>query len=122
MNRRFWHTFLNISMTPIHTKKQIIKKHTCESQNTWHNFFAHCFSKNIFKSILTNLKIRGTIFLLMPFSNIKKSILTNLKIRGTIFLLIAFLKIFSKAYLRISKYMAQFFCSSPFQILKKAYF
>ena len=47
------------------------------------------------KSILTNRKIHGTVFLLIPFSNIKK------------------------AYLRFSKYLAQFFCSSPFQILKK---
>ena len=28
-------------------------------------------------------------------------------------------QILKKAYLRISKYLAQFFCSSPFQILKK---
>ena len=69
-----------------------LKKHTYESENTWDNSFAHTgfqmFKKHgyepentsdsflsllfhIFKkSILTNLKILGTIFLLTPFSNI----------------------------------------------------
>ena len=45
---------------------------------------------NIKKSILTNLKIPGTVFLLIPFSNSKKSILTNLKI--PLFILIIILK------------------------------
>ena len=44
----------------------------------------------------------------------------NLNIPGTIFLLITFSNI-KKAYLRISKYLAQFFCSSLFQVVKKAY-
>ena len=54
------------------------------------------------KSILTNLKTPGTMFLLIPFSNIKKSILTNLKIPCTIFLLIP--SNIKKAHLRISKH------------------
>ena len=37
------------------------------------------------KTIVTNLKILGTIFLLIFFSNFLKKILTNLKIRETIF-------------------------------------
>ena len=42
---------------------QIFKKDTCESENSWDSF------------------------LLIPFSNIKKSILANLKIPETVFLL-----------------------------------
>ena len=45
--------------------------------------------------------------------------LTNLKISGTVFLLISFFQILKKAYLQISKYLAQFFCSSSFQMLRK---
>ena len=78
-----------------------------------------------------------TIFCLSPFSNIQKSILMNLKIPGTVFVLIPFFKYYKKntyksqntwhsffahplfqilkqEYLRISKYLAQFFYSSPF--------
>ena len=61
-----------------------------------------------------NLKIPDTSFCLFPFSNIKKRMLINL----AQFLLILFLNT-KKAYLRISKYQAQFFAYSPFQILKK---
>ena len=72
---------------------------------------------NIKESIVTNLKKLGANFLIISFSNIKKSILTNLKKPGAIFLLIPFPHI-KKAYLRISKSLAQFFCSSLFQILR----
>ena len=44
----------------------------------------------------------------------------NLEIPGTVFLLIPFLNI-KKTYLRISKYLAQFFCLSPFSNIKKTY-
>ena len=65
-------------------------------------FYSSPFS-NIKKSILTNLKIPGTVFLLIPFSNIKKSILTNLKIPGSFFAHPLF-QILQKEYLRISKH------------------
>ena len=92
-----------------------IKKHTSESRNTWHSFFLIAFW-NIEKSILTILKVRGTVFFLITFSNIKKK--HTCKISDTIFSLITFLNI-KKGYFRICKYLAHFFCSSLFQILKK---
>ena len=42
----------------------------------------------------------------------------NLKIPRTVFYSFPF-QIFKKAYLRILKYLGQFFCSYPFQIFKK---
>ena len=66
------------------------KKHTYESENSWHSFFGSTHF-NYQKSILTNLKIPGTVFCLCPFQILKK------------------------AYLRISKYLAQFF---TFPLLK----
>ena len=68
----------------------IKKKHTYDSSNFWHNCFAHRFFKYE-KSILQNLKIPFTIFLLIAISNIKK------------------------AYLRIWKFLAQFFADGFFK-------
>ena len=58
------------------------------------------------KSILTNRKIHGTVFLLIPFSNIKKSILTNLKI--PIFILIIIVIIILKETIYIKPLYKQF--------------
>ena len=69
--------------------------------------------------MLTNLKISGTVFLLIPFSNIKKAYLWISKYLAQFSLLISFFQILKKAYLQISKYLAQFFCSSSFQMLRK---
>ena len=70
------------------------------------------------KSILTNLKKPGTIFLLIPFFKYWKSILTNLKKPGTIFCLFLSSNI-KKAYLQILKNLAQFSYSSHFSNIKK---
>ena len=43
----------------------------------------------------------------------------NLKISGTVFLLIPFFQILKKEDLQISKYLAQFFYSSPFSNIEK---
>ena len=64
-------------------------------------------------------KISGTVFLLIPFFKYQKRILTNLKISGTVFLLIPFFQILKKEDLQISKYLAQFFYSSPFSNIEK---
>ena len=90
------------------------------------------FSKYL-KSILTNLKIPGTVFfayslfrilkkdnfLLILFFQILKSILTNLKIPGTIFAHPPFSNI-KKENLQILKNLTQFFCSSPFSNIEKS--
>ena len=67
---------------------QILKKHTYQSQNTWQFFCLSPFS-NTKKSILINL---GSFFAYFLFQILKKSILANLKIPGTVFLLIPVFK------------------------------
>ena len=83
---------LNISITPIYTKNNHIKKHTYGSQNTWHRFFAYPLFQILKKEYLRISKYLAQTFCLSPFSNIKKRILTNLKLPGTNFLLIPFFK------------------------------
>ena len=107
---------------------KILKKHPYKSQNTQHNFLLILFS-NIKKAYLRISKDLAQFFCLFHFSNFEKRILTN---PSTIFylfifqilkkhtyksqhsfLLIPFSNI-KKAYLQISKYLAQFFCLFPF--------
>ena len=91
------------------------------------------------KSILTNLKIPNTVFLLILFSNVKKAYLRIPKYLAQFFCLFPFSNIkkaysqilaqvfaysfsnIKKAYLQISKYLAQFFCLFHFSNIKKAY-
>ena len=74
--------FLKVTILINSNSKHYHSKH-------YHNTF-HIKKVIKLKSILTNLKIPSTVFLLIPFLNIKKSILTNLKIPSTVFLLIFF--------------------------------
>ena len=67
----------------------------------------------------TNTTMTLFILKIITFIIKLKSILTNLKIPGTVFCSSPFKKL-KKAYLRISKYLAQFFCSSPFSNIKKS--
>ena len=99
---------LNISITPIYTKNNHIKKHTYGSQNTWHRFFAYPLFQILKKEYLRISKYLAQFFCLSPFSNIERRILTNLKIPRTIFCLSLFSNI-KKEYLQISKYLPQFF-------------
>ena len=89
-------------------------------------FFCSSPFSNIQKSILTNLKIPGTVFLLIPFfSNIKKSILTNLK--TPVFMVIIILlkeTIYIKTIIQISKHKVKYIITAciPKLLQKKIYF
>ena len=112
-------------------------------KNTWDNyFFSYSFSK-IKKSLLTNLKILGTFFLLLPFVKyLKKHTQESEKKLGQLFCTYLFFKylkkhtyesensrnsvfvrtlfqLFIKGYLGIWKYLGQLFCAYNFgNILK----
>ena len=72
-------------------KNNHIKKHTYESQNTWHSFFAYSLFQILKKA---HLQILAKFFAYYFFK-------------------------YLKAYLQTSKYLEQFFCLFPFLILKK---
>ena len=84
-----------------------MKNHTYKSEITWHSFIAHTLLKYLKKHIYEFENTWDN------FQRFKKSILTNLKISETIF------KDLKKAYLRIWKYLRQFFTHTLFKYLKK---
>ena len=95
-------------MTPIHLKKNDIKKAYIEPpkisitsfytkkiiklKKTLRNFFAYPLFQILKKPYLQILKNLAQFFPLSPFSNIKKSIFTNLKKPNTVFTLFSFFK------------------------------
>ena len=93
------------------------KKHTYESQNTWHNFFPHSLFQILIKAYLRTSKYLAQFFCSSPFSNIKKSILANLKMPGTSFLLIPFFKYQKKHTYESQNTWHNFFAHPLFQIL-----
>ena len=87
---------------------QILKKHTYESQNTWHRFLFAYPLFQIIKKVYLQISKPWHSFFTHPLFKYWKSILTSFKIPGTVFLLILSLNI-KKTYLQISKHLAMFF-------------
>ena len=91
-----------------------LKKHTDNSEKYLGQLICSDPFSNIWKSILTNLKIPRKVFCLYPFLNIQKSILTSLKNTWNNFYTHTLFKILKKAYLQISKIPGTIFLLIPF--------
>ena len=112
------HTFTNLKfpgtnflLIPFFT---YLKKHTDNSEKYMGQLLCSDPFSNIWKSILTNLKIPRKVFCLYAFLNIQKSILTSLKNTWNNFYAHTLFKILKKAYLQISKIPGTIFLLIPF--------
>ena len=95
-----------------------MKKHTYESQNTWHTFFAYPLFQILKKEYLQISKYLAQLFAHHLFQILKKNIYKSQNIWHILFIHPLF-QILKKEYLQVSKHLAQFFTHPLFQILKK---